>query len=134
MLDWKLETAQHTSIYLTEISATDETSLRKSCEAAAAKAVSLLHENIMDDSLYLLFEWSPARLCISVTDASKTTDSPSQVQCLFSGILAADANAPEFVDTLKFWLHDFLASCTDFFSYSLVAAFTRNGRLTTELL
>ena len=58
------------------------------------KATSLLHININDHSMYLLFGWhsQAAKLSIVVTDSSKTRDSEHIVQCDFTKIAALMQN------------------------------------------
>src|SRR4051812_457057 len=134
MLTWNQNTVDDRVIFSSDITDTDEKSLRLAFEACAAKAVSLLAVNIDDDSLYLLFEWNPLTSVINivVTDAQKVKDASQQVTCTFSGLHMGlqhlDANeyaakSADYTESIQFWLHDYLATCTDFFRFSLVAIF-----------
>jgi hypothetical protein len=128
------------NIYHTKIEGADTTQWRKAIEACADKAIALLADNIQDDSLYLLFEWNPTsgNLRIVVTDAQKQQDAPISLEALFSSYLKATGNdegvAAEHTEQIKFWLHDYLTTCTAFFNYSLVAIFHSSNRSQTELL
>lgn len=139
MLNWTKTPTESTTHYHALVADTDDKALKQAIEAAADKAVSLLNSNIQDDSLYVLFEWDSelARLNICVTDASKRVDAPESVSCTFSN-LAPLLNNPEarnnYTETVKFWLHDYLTTCTAFFSFSLVAIFHSSTRSNTELL
>lgn len=139
MLNWNTtETLNSTLHSITELE-THENTLRKAIEACADKAIDLLKINIQDDSLYVLFEWNEelAQLDIVVTDAAKKNDAQQIVRCAFP-TLALDVVTEEqraaYTDTIKFWLHDYLTTCTAFFSYSLVAIFHSSTRSNTELL
>jgi len=139
MLTWTTtnDRITHTAV-MTE---STEQHVKDAIENCADKAIELLKNTVQDDSLYLLFEWdlSTASLTVVVTDASKTHDSTESVQCVFSGVQTKFSQADEtqqleYADTVKFWLHDYLTTCTAFFSYSLVAIFHSSTRKNTELL
>jgi hypothetical protein len=107
-------------------------SLKEALENCAAKAISLLNNNIQDDSLYLLFEWNPetSALNIVVTDASKQHDSPLSV-----GVSVEQLEKSEdTTEVVQFLLSDYLASCSAFFRYSLVAIFHSGNRANSNLL
>lgn len=106
--------------------------LKEALESCAAKAISLLKENIQDDSLYLLFEWNPdtSALTIVVTDASKQQDSPLSVGAHFDQLEKTEATQ----ELIRFLLSDYLASCSAFFRYSLVAIFHSSTRTNSHLL
>lgn len=132
---WQSQSSTHQTIYMSHFSGCDQPALKQALETCAAKAVELLEVNIQEDSLYLLFEWNPARaeLTIGVSDANKTNDGAYKVQAQFVDLLqtaAADVQ-PELI---KFLLSDFLASYSPFFSYSLVAIFHSSVRAETSLL
>lgn len=147
MLNW-IRTSE--DLYTAEFNSadfdnTDENGLCEAFESCAEHAISLLAENIQDDSLYLLFEWnkSTSTLNIVVTDASKKNDSAIKVTCVFSGLdvsLNKLEQGPrkdkeeDYVDLIKFWLHDYLPINTTFLNYSLVAIFHSSSRAETELL
>lgn len=139
MLNWTINTELNSTIYSTLETGSDQQSLRTSLEACADKAIGLLNANIQDDSLYLLFEWNEtlATLNIVVTDATKQNDAPQTVSCEFPNVALLQVDPDQRVantDSIKFWLHDYLTTCTAFFSYSLVAIFHSSTRKNTELL
>jgi hypothetical protein len=145
MLNWNSNTNNNTIIHNTVIAETDDTSLRLAIEACAEKSINLLKENIQNDSLYLLFEWNPenSTLTIVVTDAEKKSDGPQSVICVFTGLHSGlkQLNSADYewqvadhIESIKFWLHDYLTTCTAFFRYSLVAIFHSSNRSNTELL
>ena len=145
MLNWNCNTANNTVIHNAIVAETDDTSLRLAIEACAEKAIKLLKENIRDDSLYLLFEWNLeiSTLTIVVTDADKKSDAAQTVTCIFSGLHTGlkqlnstdhEWQVADHIESIKFWLHDYLTTCTAFFQYSLVAIFHSSTRNDTELL
>lgn len=139
MLNWTTTETQNTTIHSASELDTNENTLCKTIEACADIAISLLKTNIQDDSLYLLFEWNEelATLNIVVTDATKKHDSQESVLCTFPNLaldLINQEQRTKHTDTVKFWLHDYLTTCTAFFSYSLVAIFHSSTRNNTELL
>lgn len=141
MLNW---TTHHTGtqiVHAISVAETSEKTVRQIIEASADKAIHLFNKNIQDDSLYLLFEWnaSEAKLNIVVTDANKTQDASESVCCVFFSLAIELARENEdqrvnYTESVKFWLHDYLNTCTAFFSYSLVAIFHSGSRNNTELL
>lgn len=129
------------TIHSLSVFETSEKVVRQLIEASTDKAIHLLKKNIQDNSLYLLFEWdlNEAKLNIIVTDASKTQDAPESICCVFSSLAIELARESEeqrlnYTESVKFWLHDYLTTCTAFFSYSLVAIFHSSSRNNTELL
>jgi len=141
MFNWIIHQTENQIVHMTSVSDTSEKAVRQTIEACADKAIHLLRKNIQDNSLYLLFEWAPveAKLNIVVTDASKTQDAPESVCCVFSSLAIELARENEeqrqhYLESVKFWLHDYLTTCSAFFSYSLVAIFHSSTRNTTELL
>lgn len=120
-------------------------SLKDGLETCAAQAISLLQNNIQDDSLYLLFEWNAntAELTIVVTDAAKQQDSPLSVGAHFAQLHQEIESLPPagqqekiaaINEQVKFLLSDYLASCSAFFRYSLVAIFHSSSRSNSSLL
>jgi hypothetical protein len=139
MLNWTITQTENQFIHTTSIADASEMALRKTIEKCTDKAVSLLKNNIQDDSLYLLFEWdtTQATLHIAVTNANKTQDAPDSVCCSFAGLALEPSNTELLLkqtESVKFWLHDYLTTCTAFFNYSLVAIFHSSSRDQTELL
>ena len=127
------------------LTTTAHNSLKDELETCAAKAISLLDKNIQDDSLYLLFEWNArtAELNVVVTDAGKQQDSPFSVGAHFPALqqeiqLLPVADQEAKIETInewiKFLLSDYLASCSAFFRYSLVAIFHSSTRSNSNLL
>lgn len=139
MLIWNTTQSQNQTLHTLTSHETTELKIRNTIEACTDKAVSLLKTNIQDDSLYLLFEWdcNNASLNILVTDATKNHGAPEVICCRFP-TLATELNNQEkssdYSELVKFWLHDYLTTCTAFFSYSLVAIFHSSTRSNTELL
>lgn len=139
MLNWTTTETLNAKIHSTSELTIEESTLRKSIEACADRAIGLLKANIQDDSLYLLFEWNEtlATLNIVVTDATKKDDAKESVCCTFPNLASHLTNEEQRAantDSIKFWLHDYLTTCTAFFSYSLVAIFHSSTRNNTELL
>jgi hypothetical protein len=140
MLSWNTNKTNERTIHMAALADSAEQEVRRAIENCADKAINLLENTVQDDSLYLLFEWDAniSSLKVVVTDASKLHDSPEWVYCVFSGVdtmLAQDETQRViYADTVKFWLHDYLTTCTAFFRYSLVAIFHGTTRQNTELL
>lgn len=111
-----------------------DAALRKSIEHTAEKAISLLDNNIQDDSLYLMFEWnaSESYLHVVVCNAQKTNDAAEQVRIYIQDMRTHASE--ELNEKIHYWLHDYLTTCTAFFRYSLVAVFHCGDRTRTKLL
>lgn len=131
---WQHQSTDQSELYHRRFSGGDQTSLKQAVEACATKAVELLHRNIQDESLFLLFEWNAAtaQLRAVVTDTDKKIDSPCVVLAEF-GDLLQPATA-DIATNIQFLLSDFLASYSPFFRYSLVAMFHSGSRAATTLL
>jgi hypothetical protein len=129
---------QDNHIYRAQSAASTQADLKQALETCAAKAIALLDHSIQEDSLYLLFEWDSeaTELAIVVTDASKRVDSMIRLHINFPLL----ANNPdmgtkaELAESIHFWLKDYLASCSAFFAYSLVAIFHSSTRDNSQLL
>lgn len=139
MLTWNSVQTLNTTVHITSAFEIAESKLRDAVEACTDKAISLLNNNIQNDSLYLLFEWNIelAKLTILVTDAAKSHDAPESVCCTFPNLalaLTSQDQRTKHTEFIKFWLHDYLTTCTAFFSYSLVAIFHHSNRNNSELL
>jgi hypothetical protein len=137
MLTWNTTSLNNHVLHTASVSETDDQYIRRAIETCTDKAVSLLKNNIQDDSLYLLFEWDigTSTLTIVTTDATKTHDAPEIIKCNFTEVAdKLDKAAADYADSIKFWLHDYLTTCTAFFHYSLVAIFHSSTRNNTELL
>ena len=139
MLNWTTTEALNTTVHSTSELDIDESKICRTIEACADKAIGLLKTNIQDDSLYVLFEWNEelAQLKIVVTDATKQNDAQESVCCTFPSWGLEPIKQEQraaYTESIKFWLHDYLTTCTAFFSYSLVAIFHSSTRDNTELL
>lgn len=139
MFNWNTTQSNNQILHSVRVSETTELQVRKTIEACADKAIGLLENNILDDSLYLLFEWNSqdAILNIVVTDAAKNHDAPEVVNCTFAQLaneLKTLEQSKTYSEAVQFWLHDYLTTCTAFFHYSLVAIFHSSTRSNTELL
>ncbi|RYG14522.1 MAG: hypothetical protein EOO07_16760 [Chitinophagaceae bacterium] len=141
MLTWIIEKNENRISHITRSAETSENGVRHCVEAAVDKAISLFKTNIQDDSLYLLFDWNlfEAKLNIIITNASKNNDSAESVCCVFPSLAIelsreSDEQRENYTESLKFWLHDYLAICPAFLNYSLVAIFNSGSRQNTELL
>ena len=102
--------------------------LKLATEACAEKSIGLLADNIQDNSLYLLFEWNPAKstLTVVLTDDTKQHDAPHSVTGIFAGLSDSEL--------IQFWLYDYLTTSTTFLKFSLVAIFHSSTRSNTQLL
>lgn len=129
-IDWHIHNTANGTHY--QLGDQTQASLKEALESCAAKAIGLLEQNIQDDSLYLLFEWnrSSSTLNIVVTDAHKQQDAPISVGAQLEHLDNTDATS----DLVKFLLSDYLASCSAFFRYSLVAIFHSGNRADSTLL
>ena len=127
---WQTQAAPRGTHYI--LTDTALSPLKDTLETCAEKAISLLDKNIQDDSLYLLFEWNPSTttLNIVVTDADKQQDSPFSVGAHFEQL----ENTETTNELIRFLLSDYLASCSAFFHYSLVAIFHSSSRSNSNLL
>ena len=136
MLNWNQTDTAYSAVANT-------TNLRETCNAVenlAEQAIRLLADNIQDDTLYLLFEWDKNLACLSavVTDSTKTQDGPIRVAVSFPAMLnnrtEIEGLESDPSEQIHFWLHDYLTTCSAFFSYSLVAIFHSSTRSETSLL
>lgn len=145
ILEWKAEVSERAPasvqgeqaeyvIHGSVCSANNDTALRAAAGECVEKASCLLSENIDDDAMYVLFGWNAERasLTITVSDAAKQQDASQVVYCEFSAL--NEKNNPEFTETLKYWITDYLTTCGSFMRYSLVAAFYSESRQQTALL
>jgi hypothetical protein len=115
-------------------------------QACIDKAVSLLSENIVDNSRYFLLEWniSKSELTIVVTDDTKNNDSKYSVKCHMTGLrdeiskieseAAKNEREQELSDVIKYFTKDYLTTCSGFMTFSLVAVFHNKTRARVELL
>jgi hypothetical protein len=128
--------------YFIQSAAQLEAELAPLLAACVNKAVDELHSNILDNSLYLLFEFDKNLvLNIVVTDESKQQESPYRVVCDMASLqpyLLESTHwkfkGEKFADVVKHELRDYLSTCSGFMRYSLVAVFSEGDRTKTELL
>ena len=134
-------------VYLAEYLERDDVKIRLAIESVIDKAVSLLDENIVNESMYLLFEWDSvySMLTVVVTDEAKETDSVNVVKCSFPALdeemNSLDASdeiwekiVNEYASSVSFWIKDYLSVCSKFLNYSLVAIFHNESRENSQLL
>ena len=139
--------AEHVT-YLAQVIGGDENTVNVAIGSTIDKAVSLLNDNIDDNSRYFIFEWDVAHsaLSIVVTDDKKQSDSPIVVTCCFAGLdkkmkqvkaqsqVEWEKEASEYAEVVKDIARDYLTTCHRFFSFSLVAIFHSDGRNKSALL
>lgn len=121
----------------------DDGIIKAALNECIEKASSFLKKNILDDSMFLLFEWDVAHsvLTVVVTDESRTRDSEHVVKCTFSGIAnsgsdnsGTDSATEEYAEQIKLWIKDYLTTCDSFHCYSLIALFHSDTRESCGLL
>lgn len=106
--------------------------LKDAIDNSLQKAISLLSENIQDDSLYFLVEWTNNRnFTIVVSDDTKQKIAPNIVCCKLP--IPSEKEA-YFNEKIRFWARDYLTTSNDFIHFSLVAVFSFGDRNKTELL
>lgn len=124
-------------IYSYRCEHSDDTDIRKVINQTIDKAVSLFPNNVWDQSRYVIFEWDSNNklLNIVITDDDKTTESPDSVQCEITAYqTAAEQELSQQNNNIQYWIRDHLTTCTEFFSYSLIAVFHSESRDKTSLL
>lgn len=134
-------------VHLAEFTESDNEGVFKAIECCIDKAVSMLDSNIVEGSMYLLFEWDVvySMLTIVVCDESKEMDSKHVVKCSFLGLdtemnnddLSEDeweAKVDEYAQGVKQFIADYLSTCSGFLKYSLIAAFHSESRDKSELV
>lgn len=133
MLEWQTTHHSQQQIFRGRCDAGDYSGLQQAFDQCAEKATQLLPEQIQDSSRYLLFSWQDTTLTIVLTDDTRQRDGNFAVVCEFPNLHTALAgeNTDEI---LAYWATDYLASCSAFLQYSLLAAFTRSGRDRLQLL
>lgn len=134
-------------VCLAECAETEGSVIYDALAQAVEKAVSLLADNIRDESRYFLFEWDTATstLTIVVTDDDKKNDSPKVVQITLSGvndILEAPqqhagsewTTIDSCSENVQFLIRDYLTTSSVYHQYSLIAVFHNGSRDKTNLL
>ena len=121
------------TVHFTDCTATDDKALAKAVDESIDKMISLMDAAVTDESRYLLFDWceTSATLAIYVTDDSKRQDAEVVVKL---GLKEWARQETEPAEKIKFFAKHYLTVCSGFFSYSLIAVFTRGDRANTELL
>ena len=123
------------TVYSYRCEHSDDKAIRQVINQCVDKMVSLFPSNVRDPSRYVIFEWDKAQklLNIVITDDDKTTESPDSVQCE----IASYHHLPDpdqQADNIQYWIRDHLTTCSEFFSYSLIAVFHSQSREKTSLL
>ncbi|WP_226662113.1 hypothetical protein [Microbulbifer aggregans] len=135
-------------IHSSTFEGTSDHDVQQAIDACIEKACTLLHQNIQDDSRFLLFEWDTtnAILTIVVTDDSKQQDSRDVVKCHFTLLdqktitesasqdKTQQPRVDELAENILYWIKDYLTTCAPFLRYSLIAAFHQGSRATCTLL
>ena len=122
-LEWKV--ASNSSTHVTHISVCEdshELAIKQAMEESVEKAISLLANNIRDDSLYFLIEWhsDTSTVKITVTDDSKTKVSAETVSCQCH---IDDSHSSAYALSIQDWVKDYLTTSSSFIRFSLVAVF-----------
>ena len=145
-LNWVISDKNQTSenpikLHQATCQQTDTGQLKLAVLESVDKAISLLSDNIIDESRYLLFEWAPraAELKIVVTDDDKAVDSSQVVVCYLNGSkesskLLDDSHIEEFTITVREWIHNHLTTSAGFMRFSLIAVFHNDTRKHCRLL
>ena len=134
-LNWQMDSSTNNQSAI--ISAALENNQRELVHLAIKntvdKAVSLLKDNIKDNSRYFLCEWEPLINCLTivVTDDSKTVDGYTAVKLTLS---ASPKDSEELTDDVRHWIHNYLTTHAGFMQFSLIAIFHSNSRNKTVLL
>lgn len=117
--------------------AADESAVKQAVIETAHKAAQLLDDNIVDDSLYLLFTWQAeaSTLTAVVTDDRKQSDAEHIVRCEFPSAIDSTLSVDDpFRADLIYWIRDYLTTSGEYMRFSLVALFTDGARDTTSML
>ncbi len=143
-LDWEEKTVGEHLIHAAVVDSAEENSLKEGLGECVEKATSFLHLNIHDDSMYFMLGWdkTTSTLKISVVDETKSTGSQYVVTCCFSALaqeLLADsegagAKADDQANAIRYWIKDYLTTCSSYYQYSLVASFYTESWKKADLL
>lgn len=118
--------------------AADESAVKLAVIETAHKAAQMLDDNIVDDSLYLLFTWQAesSTLTAVVTDDTKRKDATHIVRCQFPSTIDSTLSVDDdpFSSDLIYWIRDYLTTSDEYMRFSLVALFTDGARDTTSML
>jgi hypothetical protein len=132
-LDWIVTKNTETTQHFHQANSSDAENIQHDIGACIEKAITLLPNNINDDSLYFLVEWcsNSSTLSVVVTDDSKQNESPEVTSCSFS---TTNESSEQFIDNVKYWVKDYLTTSAGFIQFSLVAVFGLGNRDKMELL
>lgn|GEM_PF-486265 len=136
------------TLYHMEVESTSDVLIKRYIEVAIEQAITLLHENIVDQSVFFMCGWHPqtSTLRIAVTDDTKKNESPHCVQVIFSGLqrewqnIATESldryqeRQEHYTDQVRYWLRDYLTTSNGFMRYSLVSAFYDSTPQASSLL
>lgn len=123
--------------FVASCAAQTDSAAQQAVDECIAKAMQLLHDNVTNDSMYLMFEWNSElnTLTVQVTDPSKSIDGPFPVVCAFTwNESLPERGQAETAELVQYWIKDYLTTCSEFYNYSLVAVFHRGDRSKTVLL
>lgn len=143
-LDWEEKTVGEHLIFAAVVDSAEESNLKEGLGECVEKATSFLHLNIHDDSMYFMLGWdkTTSTLKITVVDETKSKESQYVVTCCFSALAqallsdseGAEAKADEQTDSIRYWIKDYLTTCSSYYQYSLVATFYTESRNMGDLL
>lgn len=122
-LEWKVDNKSSTQVtHFSVCEDSHELAVKQAIEESVEKAISLLANNIRDDSLYFLIEWhsDTSTVNITVTDDSKTKASAETVSCQCR---IDDGNSSAYALAVQDWIKDYLTTSSSFIRFSLVAVF-----------
>lgn len=122
-VDWQEGHDSGVVVHRASYQGDDEALAKQYVDETIEKIVSVLVQSVRDNSLYCLFEWNTesALLSVVVTDETKTIDSPIVVQCQFVGGVIES-------EVLRFWIRDYLTTCSGYGRVSLVAVYHDSSR------
>lgn len=151
--DWKEQTVsanlhskQDQIEYSTSLNGYSDEEIKMALKATIEKAVTCLPKNIEDNSRYFLFEWQTesSSLTIVVTDDTKKNDSLYRVTCKMTALnhtlskrelaSSTEDKIEAYSDFVKYFVKDYLTTCSSFMQFSLVAIFHNKHRDQTQLL
>lgn len=109
----------------------EESRLQLAVDQAIEYAVQLMTKNVRDESRYFICEWDIQEkvLNVVVTDENKSNESPVSLELKLPGI--EQENSTELI---KFWITDYLSTCSDFLRFSVIALFHTGDRNRGTLL
>lgn len=138
-LHWKETNVVDKIEFSAESGCITDAEIKSALAECIEKAASMLSMNIVDESLYFLFEWDAAQsvLSIVVTDDQKKHDSVYSVRCQFSALSTIESDqcdGDSLIEKLQYWIKNYLTTCSAFMNFSLVAAFTSESRSDSMML